>query len=70
MPIREHRSVSIKIHEDGEGHISEIYQKGKLLHTVHNEKVHGRFHNPALTIEAARDWINRTYPNGKSMDSG
>jgi hypothetical protein len=65
MQIREHRGFNITVHDSGKGYVSEIYRKGKLIHTVHNENGHEWFHNHALAMEAARDWIDRTYPPAK-----
>jgi hypothetical protein len=46
--------------------VSEIYRKGKLIHTAYIENgPNGHFHSPALVIEAARNWINHTYPHGR-----
>jgi len=66
MQIREHRGFTIQVYESGAGYVSEIYRKGKLIHTVYNENdPEGQFRNPALIIEAAREWIDRTYPQGR-----
>jgi hypothetical protein len=66
MQIREHRGFNIEVHDTGKGYVSEIYRKGKLLHTIRNEKVQDDpFRNSALVIEAARDWIDRIYPPRK-----
>jgi hypothetical protein len=42
---------------------SEIYRKGKLIHTVRQKG--SQFQNHALAVEAAREWIDRTYPPGR-----
>jgi hypothetical protein len=66
MQIREHRGFTIQVYESGAGYVSEIYRKGKLIHTVYNENDPGNQScNPALIIEAAREWIDRTYPQGR-----
>jgi len=66
MHIREHRGFNIQVYESGNGYVLEIYRKGKLIHTAYNENgQNGRFHSPALVIEAARNWINCTYPHGR-----
>jgi hypothetical protein len=63
MQLHEHRGFSIEIHRAGEGYISEIYRKGKLIHTVsHKDR---QFQSHALAVEAAREWIDRTYPPGR-----
>jgi len=66
MQIHEHRGFNIEVREAGERYFSEIYRKGKLLHTVRNEKHReDQLRNSALIIEAARDWIDHTYPPDK-----
>ena len=65
MKSHEHRSFNIEIYKRGEGYISEIYRKGKLIHTVRNsDDKDGLFHDHALAAEAAREWIDHTYPAG------
>ena len=59
MQIHEHRGFIIEVHKVEEGYVSEIYRKGKLIHTVSHKDSH------ALAIEAAREWIDRTYPPGR-----
>ena len=63
MQIHEHRGFSIEVHRVEEGYVSEIYRKGKLIHTVRNNG--NQFHSHALATEAAREWIDRTYPPGR-----
>jgi hypothetical protein len=66
MQIREHRGFTIQVYESGAGYVSEIYRKGKLIHTVYNENDPGsQSCSPVLLIEAAREWIDRTYPHGR-----
>ena len=66
MQMRDHKGFNIELHEAGEGYISEIYRKGNLVHTVRSDDgPDGKFHSPALAIEAAREWINHTYPPEK-----
>ena len=66
MQIREHRGFTIQVYESGAGYVSEIYRKGKLIRTVHyNNGPEGQFRSPALIIEAAREWIDRTNPYGR-----
>ena len=66
MNIREHRGFTIEVYESGTGYVSQIYRKGKLIHTVYNEDgPDGQSRSPGLLIEAARNWIDRTYPSGK-----
>ena len=66
MHIREHRGFNIEVHKSGDGYVLGIYRKGKLIRTVHyNNDPGSQFRSPALLIEAARDWIDRTYPPGK-----
>ena len=66
MYIREHRGFNIQVYESGAGYVSEIYRKGKLIHTVYNENgPDGQFRSQALVIEIAREWIDRTYPHGR-----
>ena len=60
MQIHEHRGFSIDVHKAEEEYISEIYRKGKVIHTVGHDG--SQFHSQALAIEAAREWIDRTYP--------
>jgi hypothetical protein len=63
MQIHEHRGFSIEVHRLEEGYVSEVYRKGKLIHTVCHDD--SQFHSHALAIEAAREWIDRTYPPGR-----
>jgi hypothetical protein len=66
MQARDHRGFNIEIHKAREGYIAEIYRKGKLVHTVGIDKSpDGTLHSPALAIEAAREWIDHTYPPGR-----
>ncbi|MGZ3938182.1 MAG: hypothetical protein ACXVLT_05710 [Flavisolibacter sp.] len=66
MQVRHHRGFNIEVHKAGEGYISEIYHKGKLVHVIRNDNDHdGKFHSAALAIEAAREWIDHTYPPGR-----
>jgi len=64
--IREHRGFDIEVHELGDGYVSKIHRKGILIHIVRGkEDQDGLFQNPALAAEAARDWIDYTYPPKK-----
>ena len=66
MQIREHRGFTIQVYESGAGYVSEIYRKGKLIHTVYNENDPvSQSCSPALLIEDAREWIDSTYPHGR-----
>jgi hypothetical protein len=66
MEIRDHRGFNIEIHKAGEGYISAIYRRGKLVHTVRiDEGLDGTLHSVAQAIEAAREWIDHTYPPGR-----
>jgi archaeosine-15-forming tRNA-guanine transglycosylase len=63
MQIHEHRGFSIEVHRGEEGYISEVYRKGKLIHTVRHDD--SKFYSHALAVEAAREWRDRTYPPGR-----
>jgi hypothetical protein len=63
MQIHEHRGFSIEVHRVAEGYVSEVYRRGKLIHTVSHDD--SQFHSHALAIEAAKEWIDRTYPPGR-----
>ena len=66
MQIREYRGFSIQVYKSGAGHVSEVYRKGKLIHTVYNDNdPESRSRSPILLIEASREWIDRTYPHGR-----
>ena len=66
MQIREHRGFTIQVYHLGAGYVSEIYRKGKLIRTVHyNNDPGSQSRSPALLIEDAREWIDRTYPHGR-----
>jgi len=66
MHIREHRGFNIEVYKSGAGYVLGIYRKGKLIRNVHyNNGPGGQFRSPALIIEAAREWIDRTYPHGR-----
>jgi archaeosine-15-forming tRNA-guanine transglycosylase len=60
MQIHEHRGFNIEVHRVEEGYVPEIYRKGKLIQTVRHDD--SPFHSHALAIEAAREWIDSTYP--------
>lgn len=62
MQIREHRGFTIQVYESGAGYVSEIYRKGKLIRTVYNENGQdSQIGSLCLLIEAAKDWIDRTF---------
>ncbi|MGO9136505.1 MAG: hypothetical protein ACLP9S_08475 [Syntrophales bacterium] len=63
MQIHEHRGFNIEVHRLDEGYVSEVYRKGNLIHTVSGDN--GKFQSRALAVEAAREWIDRTYPLGR-----
>jgi len=63
MQIHEHRRFNMEVQKVEEGYVAEIYRKGNLILTVRNDD--SQFHNHALAIEAARAWIDRTYPPGR-----
>ena len=63
MQLHEHRGFNIEVHKIGEGYVSEVYRKGKLIHTVSHDD--SQFPSHALAIEAARGWIDKTYPPGR-----
>jgi hypothetical protein len=66
MQIREHRGFNIEVHEIGDGYASKILRKGILIHTVLGKEDQGvPFHSPAMATEAAREWIDYTYPPRK-----
>ena len=66
MQIREHRGFNIEVHKSGDGYVLGIYRKGKLIRSVrYNNDSGSQSRSPALIIEAAREWIDRTYPLGK-----
>jgi hypothetical protein len=65
MQIRDYRGFTNEVYPSGGGYVLGIYRKGKLIRNVYyNNGSEGQFRSPALLIEAARDWINRTYPHG------
>lgn len=64
MRIREHEGFQIQIHAAGSGYFAEVYRKEKLLRTIRREDlepVEGSFRSSTEAIEAAREWINKTY---------
>ncbi|MCX5842332.1 MAG: hypothetical protein NT022_01035 [Deltaproteobacteria bacterium] len=66
MQIREHRGFNIEVYKSGAAYVLGIYRIGKLIRNVHyNNNPEGQFRSPGLLIEAAREWIDRTYPPGK-----
>jgi hypothetical protein len=64
MNIREYEGFQIQIHNEGSGHIAEVYRKVNLLKTVRDEKGADVFPFKTITLafEAARGWIDQTYP--------
>ena len=63
MQILDHRGFNIEIRETGEGYISDIYRKGKLVYVIRDDNDPDcKFHSPAQAIETAREWIDHTYP--------
>ena len=66
MQIRVYRGFNTEVYPSGGGYVLGIYRKGKLIRNVHyNNGPEGQFRSPSLVIEAARDWIDRTFPHGK-----
>jgi hypothetical protein len=66
MQMRRHRGFVIQVYGKGEGFIAEVYHRGKLIHTARSDGSREReFHSAALVTEAAREWIDHTYPKGK-----
>jgi len=63
MQIQEHRGFSIEVHRSEQGCVSEVYRKGKLIHTLCQDD--SQFHSHATASEAARECIDRTYPLGR-----
>jgi hypothetical protein len=66
MKIREHRGFQIQVQEGGKGYIAEVYRKERLLQTLSNpDDPAGQFHASEIAIQAAKEWIERTYPKVK-----
>lgn len=66
MEMRNHRGFVIQAQKKVKGYIAEIYHKGKLIHTARSGVgQEGHFQSAVLAIEAAREWIDRTYPQGR-----
>jgi hypothetical protein len=63
MQIHGHRGFGVEVHRVGEGYVSDIYRKGNLIYMVCHDD--SQFHSHALAIEAAREWIDKTYPPGR-----
>jgi len=66
MQMRGHRGFEIQVHKKGGGYVAEIYHRQKMIRTVRNaENPEGHFHMAELAAEAARGWIDFTYPPGR-----
>ena len=67
MKIREHRGFQIQVQEGGEGYTAEVYRKERLLRTILNpDDPTGRFRTSVIAIQAAKEWIDQTYPKMKT----
>jgi hypothetical protein len=63
MRIEEYRGFQIHIYSKDEGFFAEIHRKDKLMHTVKDpDELSGLYGSSPLAFEAAKDWIDKTYP--------
>ncbi|MGD0277076.1 MAG: hypothetical protein ABSB79_13660 [Syntrophales bacterium] len=66
MRIEDYRGFQIKVHSKGNRIIAEVYRKDKLIHTILDSEEPGQhFQSNLIALEAAKDWIDRTYPKDK-----
>lgn len=65
MQIREYRGFTIEAYQSGAGYALGIYRKGKLIRNVQEKEIpEGQSRSSGLLIANAKDWIDRTYPQG------
>ncbi len=65
MKISDHRGFEIQVHREGDRFYAEIYRKEKLIYTVDSEILGGSLRNSLTAVEAAKEWIDKTYPKGR-----
>jgi hypothetical protein len=66
MRIEEHKGFQIQVHSEADNFYAEIYRKDKLLHTIRDSGDPSYpFRSSIAAIEAAKEWIGKTYSRGK-----
>lgn len=66
MNITDYRGFQIQVYNKGVRTFAEVYRKEKLIHTIQDSDEQGEhFRSSLMALEAAKDWIDRTYPKGK-----
>jgi hypothetical protein len=66
MNIRDYRNFQIHVYPKNQGFYAEIIRKDKLIHTVKDPNAPGGLYDSSpLALEAAEDWIDRTYPRDR-----
>ena len=63
MEIREYRGFQIQVYIKVNRISVEIYRKEKLIHTIRDSDKSGEhFKSLLMALEAAKEWIDKTYP--------
>lgn len=71
MQIRDYRNFQIHIYNKGKGFYAEIIRKDKLIHTVKDPNEPGGLYSSSpLALEAAKEWIDQTYPSDRARYLG
>ena len=66
MKIEEYRGFQIQVNNKGNRFFAEVYRKDKLIHTIQDSEEPGEhFRSNIIAFEAAKDWIDSTYPKDK-----
>ncbi|MGD0277507.1 MAG: hypothetical protein ABSB79_15935 [Syntrophales bacterium] len=71
MRIEDYRGFQIQVYSKGKRIFAEVYRKDKLLHTIKDSDEPGEhFRSNFMALEAAKDWIDRTYPKDRIRYAG
>ncbi|MGD0276748.1 MAG: hypothetical protein ABSB79_11985 [Syntrophales bacterium] len=66
MNINNYRGFQIQVYSKGTRIIAEVYRMEKLIHTIQDSNEQGEhFRNNLMALEAAKEWIDHTYPKNK-----
>lgn len=71
MKISEYKGFQIQVHTTEDNFYAEVYRRNKLLQTIRDSGDPGApFRSSAAAAQAAREWIDRTYPKGRAKYFG